>query len=96
MPGRNGAATRLNKEQIIASVDSSLKRIGTDYIDLLQLHWPDRYVPMFGQDGYKYELERSDSIGFEEQLKALESLIKAGKVRYIGVRYRYHYHYHYQ
>jgi aryl-alcohol dehydrogenase-like predicted oxidoreductase len=85
MPGRNGGQTRVSKEQIKTSVDFSLKRLGTDYIDLIQIHWPDRYVPMFGADGYKRELERNDAISFQEQLEAVDELIKAGKVRYLGV-----------
>eukprot|EP00798_Chlamydomonas_sp_ICE-L_P018990 gene18990-25572_t len=44
--------TRVSKDQIIESVDASLKRLGTDYIDLLQIHWPDRYVPLFGGGAY--------------------------------------------
>ena len=77
----------LAKEQILHSVDESLKRLETDYIDILQLHWPDRYVPMFGMpdfDPAKYE-EAPTPIGFEEQLEALQEVIKAGKVRYVGV-----------
>ena len=85
MPGRNGGQTRVSKEQIKTSVDFSLKRLGCEYIDLIQIHWPDRYVPMFGADGYKKELERNDAISFQEQLEAVDELIKAGKVRYLGV-----------
>lgn len=84
MPGRNGASCRLTKEQILASVDASLERLGTDYVDLLQLHWPDRYVSLFGGAAYDLKQER-DYVSFEEQLRALEILIKGGKVRHIGV-----------
>lgn len=77
----------LAKEQILYSVDESLKRLETDYIDLIQLHWPDRYVPMFGMPDFspaKYE-EAPTPIGFEEQLEALQQVVKSGKVRYVGV-----------
>lgn len=84
LPGRNGQLPRVRRSDILASVDESLKRLGTDYIDLLQIHWPDRYVPLFGAPPYDLALER-DSIPFEDQLRAFEELIKAGKVRHIGV-----------
>ncbi|CAM9260516.1 unnamed protein product [Chrysoparadoxa australica] len=77
--------TRVTRDNIVESVDKSLKRLGTDYIDLLQIHWPDRYVPIFGEDGYTISKERDDDISFEEQLRGMEEVIKAGKVRNIGV-----------
>eukprot|EP00191_Tetraselmis_sp_GSL018_P001177 CAMPEP_0177611948 /NCGR_PEP_ID=MMETSP0419_2-20121207/20875_1 /TAXON_ID=582737 /ORGANISM="Tetraselmis sp., Strain GSL018" /LENGTH=332 /DNA_ID=CAMNT_0019107935 /DNA_START=252 /DNA_END=1250 /DNA_ORIENTATION=- len=80
----NGEGARLTRSQILESVDKSLARLGTDYIDLLQLHWPDRYVPLFGQSGFNIE-DMRESVPFEEQLMALDELIKAGKVRHIGV-----------
>jgi len=77
----------LEKKQILRSVDESLKRLETDYVDIIQLHWPDRYVPMFGMpdfDPAKYE-EAPVPVGFEEQLEALQEVVRAGKVRYVGV-----------
>ena len=44
--------TRVTREQIFASVDESLQRLNTDHLDLLQIHWPDRYVPIFGSTRY--------------------------------------------
>lgn len=84
LPGRNGEASRVSKDQIRISVDESLRRLQTDYIDLLQIHWPDRYVPLFGQTGYEYDKER-EAISFQEQIEALNEIVKSGKVRYIGV-----------
>jgi len=77
---------RLSEKQILYSVDKSLERLGTDYIDLLQLHWPDRYIGgMFGSPDFTPKMLREDSIAFEETLGALQKVIDAGKVRYIGV-----------
>ena len=84
LPGRNGENSRVRKRDIIVSVEASLKRLGTEYIDLLQIHWPDRYVPIFGANAYNRSLER-EATPFEEQLEALNELIKQGKVRQIGL-----------
>jgi aryl-alcohol dehydrogenase-like predicted oxidoreductase len=81
MPGRNGDGTKLTKEQIKISIHESLQRLGVDYIDLLQLHWPERYVPLFGQNSYDLKLERpsDDVVSFNEQLLALNDLIQEGE-----------------
>jgi len=79
---RNGP--RVNREHLQAAIDGSLKRLQTDYVDLYQIHWPDRYVPMFGATGYDVAQEH-DSTPIEEQLQALADLVKAGKVRHIGL-----------
>lgn len=84
LPGRNGQNSRVRETDILASVDASLTRLGTDYIDLLQIHWPDRYVPIFGNSVYNVSLER-DSTPFEEQILTLSKLISSGKVRQIGL-----------
>ena len=84
MPGRVGTGTRVRKSDIFSSIDASLNRLGTSYVDLLQIHWPDRYVPLFGASPYDYNLER-DYISFQEQLEALNELVQAGKVRHIGL-----------
>lgn len=77
--------TRVTRDQIRESVDASLTRLQTDYVDLLQIHWPDRYVPLFGGPSYDPSQQRPDDVPFEEQLRGLEEVIKAGKVRHIGV-----------
>lgn len=81
----DGAPTRLSADQIKAAVDGSLQRLGTDHIDLLQLHWPDRYVPLFGEPEYDIGKEMDDVISFEEQLLAIDDLIEDGKVRHWGL-----------
>ncbi len=79
------APSRLTRRQILRSVDESLSRLGTDYVDLLQLHWPDRYAGgLFGQPDFSPSLVR-ESVPFDETLGALMTLVEGGKVRYVGV-----------
>ena len=75
---------RINREHLNAAIDGSLKRLQTDYVDLYQIHWPDRYVPMFGATSYDVAQEH-DTMPIAEQLQALADLVKAGKVRHIGL-----------
>jgi len=79
-----GEKARLSSKHILEAVEKSLIRLKTDYIDLYQLHWPDRNTNCFGKLGYEY-VDDSDQISIEETLKACESLVKSGKVRHIGV-----------
>lgn len=79
---RNGQAC-LNRENIRAALEASLKRLGTDYIDLYQLHWPDRSTNFFGQLGYQHVDE--DFTAIEETLAACDELVKEGKVRHFGL-----------
>ena len=79
---RNGP--RIDREHITAAIDGSLRRLQTDYVDLYQIHWPDRYVPMFGATSYDVTQER-DSVAIAEQLQVLAELVKAGKIRHIGL-----------
>jgi aryl-alcohol dehydrogenase-like predicted oxidoreductase len=83
-PWIRGNSRCLDERNLIEAVDGSLKRLGTDYIDLLQLHWPDRYVPLFGSVSYDPALER-DSVPILTQLEALDKLVKSGKVRNVGL-----------
>jgi aryl-alcohol dehydrogenase-like predicted oxidoreductase len=75
---------RITREHITSAIEGSLRRLQTDYIDLYQIHWPDRYVPMFGSASYDVSQEH-DSTPIEEQLQVLADFVKAGKIRYIGV-----------
>jgi aryl-alcohol dehydrogenase-like predicted oxidoreductase len=71
-------------DDIIQSCEGSLRRLKTDYIDLYQIHWPERYSPKFGE--LYYDPSKDYSItSIHEQLSALDKLIKQGKVRYIGL-----------
>ena len=75
--------SRLSKKHILQAADDSLKRLQTDYIDLYQVHWPERKSNFFGRLGYEYSEEMGVSI--EETLEAMTTLVKSGKVRHIGV-----------
>jgi aryl-alcohol dehydrogenase (NADP+) len=88
-PGRGfewvrGGPKAIDQLSVEEAVNGSLRRLQTDHIDLYQIHWPDRYLPNFGQAFYDPSQERS-ATGIEEQLEALDSVVKAGKVRYIGL-----------
>jgi len=80
---RNGSLA-VNRQNVRTAVEASLKRLKTDYIDLYQIHWPDRYVPMFGETAYAPELERTTT-PIAEQLAAFDAVIREGKVRTIGL-----------
>ncbi|KAG0581495.1 hypothetical protein KC19_4G256800 [Ceratodon purpureus] len=80
----SGKTLRVNEENITESVEKSLKRLGTDHIDLLQIHWPDRYVPLFGDKMFDPKKVR-DSVPILDQLQALKNVVDQGKVRYVGV-----------
>ena len=69
---------------IRASCEASLRRLQTDCIDLYQIHWPERHVPVFGQLYYEPAQETSQT-SIREQLQALAALVQAGKVRHIGL-----------
>ncbi|CAD5951934.1 Protein tas [Planktothrix tepida] len=80
---RNGQ-NRIDSANVTEAVESSLRRLQTDYIDLYQIHWPDRYVPLFGDGDYDPKRER-ETIPITEQLEVFADLIQAGKIRYLGV-----------
>ncbi|ARN64976.1 TPA: NADP(H)-dependent aldo-keto reductase [Vibrio vulnificus] len=74
----------LNRRHIHTAIDDSLTRLQTDYVDLYQLHWPQRQTNCFGQLNYPYP-DTQEEVTLIETLEALNELVKAGKVRYIGV-----------
>lgn len=75
---------RLTRAHLHQAIDESLSRLQTDYVDLYQLHWPDRHTNFFGRLGYEHD-EEEDSTPLEETLAALKELVDAGKVRAIGL-----------
>jgi aryl-alcohol dehydrogenase-like predicted oxidoreductase len=79
-----GGRQNLDASNIRTAVEDSLRRLQTDYIDLYQLHWPSRNVPIFGANQFDPGKERP-SVPVEETLAALDELVKAGKIRHVGV-----------
>lgn len=80
---RNGELA-FNRKNIRAAIEASLARLQTDYVDLYQLHWPDRNTPIFGQYHFDPAKER-DFVPLEETLAALAELVVEGRVRYVGL-----------
>jgi len=75
--------SKFNKQHITTALNNSLKRLKTDYIDLYQLHWPERKTNFFGKLGYVAEEDSFTSI--RETLEALNEQVVAGKIRHIGL-----------
>jgi aryl-alcohol dehydrogenase-like predicted oxidoreductase len=78
------APVRLDERNIRAALEGSLRRLRTDYVDLYQLHWPDRRAPIFGQTQYVHAPQEYE-VPIEETLASLARLVKEGKIRAIGL-----------
>lgn len=87
-PGRRdwirGGRTDLTREVIAEAVDTSLERLQTEYIDLYQIHWPQRNVPMFGGVEFDPGKEKQGP-SIREQVEGMAAMIKAGKIRHYGL-----------
>ena len=78
---------KIDKKNIEKAIAENLKRLNTDYIDLYQIHWPQRQTNYFGQLNYKYSKENTNEIidNLNESYEALNNLVESGKIRSIGL-----------
>ncbi len=74
-----------SREVIHSALEQSLKRLQTDYVDVYQLHWPERNVNFFGQRNYVHKEDEAWTDNFHEVVETLDGLVKDGKIRHYGV-----------
>lgn len=79
-----GGSTHFDRSSLTEALHGSLERLQTDYVDLYQLHWPDRSVNIFGRLNYAH-IDNEETVPIEETLWVLADFVKAGKVRHIGL-----------
>ena len=80
-----GGGSQYSPESIEDALHKSLKRLQTDYIDLYQLHWPERNTNYFGDLDYEHNINEKSWNSFESILKTLKKFIDQGKIKYIGL-----------
>ena len=85
LPWIRGGGAQYSEKGIESALHDSLKRLKTDYIDLYQLHWPERNTNYFGDLDYEHKKNEKSWNSFQSILKVLKKFIDQGKIRYIGL-----------
>ena len=83
-PELGSKGPRFTREHLTSAIETSLQRLQTDYVDLYQLHWPDRNTNYFGNLGYQHQ-DDYDETPLHETFEVLRELVDSGKVRHIGL-----------